>query len=309
MPTTTSPTRRLPLNPTPAPTAHSRGAPLLVAAQLVSLDEGRLWATRPGLALLTAAGLTTFAQIMATSQGQRLRRLADRENWRLELPALDGPRGAYLKKHVLTRQRAWFRPGVHPVSAGMCEAENVLRLAVAGVPSMPLVACGQRRDEHGRIESFVLTEELLGFTQLDHFLRRRFPSSIAAAGAPRDRAFNQLLANVAQVAQRFHRAGFNHRDFYCCHFFIAEPAPGRFDVHLIDLQRVEQRRWWRWRWVVKDLAQLAYSAPRERVSATRRLAFIKHYLGISRLAPRDKRLIRAVLAKQAAMQRRLGDHP
>jgi hypothetical protein len=127
--------------------------------------------------------------------------------------------------------------------------------------------------------------------------------------APTASHLDRLIADVADVASRFHREGFNHRDLYCCHFFIREASRGRFLVNVIDLQRVERRRWLRRRWVVKDLAQLAYSAPRERISRTRRLAFMKHYLQTSRLRPEHKRLIRQVLAKQRTMERRLGAHP
>jgi heptose I phosphotransferase len=114
---------------------------------------------------------------------------------------------------------------------------------------------------------------------------------------------------VAAVAARFHRSGYNHRDLYCCHFFIKETATGVFQVNLIDLQRVEHRRYLRWRWLVKDLAQLAYSAPRDRVTCTQKMAFIKQYLGVKKLRPQDKRLIRRVLAKQRSMERNLGAHP
>jgi hypothetical protein len=75
------------------------------------------------------------------------------------------------------------------------------------------------------------------------------------------------------------------------------------------LQRVEHRHRFRGRWLVKDLAQLAYSAPRDRIGCTQRLAFIKHYLGVRKLRPQDKRLIREVLAKQRLMERNLGAHP
>ena len=50
---------------------------------------------------------------------------------------------------------------------------------------------------------------------------------------------------------------------------------------------------------MKDLAQLAYSAPRDRITCTHKMAFIKHYLGVRKLRPCDKRLIRKVLANTA----------
>ncbi len=81
----------------------------------------------------------------------------------------------------------------------------------------------------------------------------------------------------------------------------------RREIRLIDLQRVERRRWFRRRWIVKDLAQLAWSAPQSCIKNTRKMAFMLAYLGVKKLRPADKRLIRAVLAKQRRMERRLGN--
>jgi hypothetical protein len=60
---------------------------------------------------------------------------------------------------------------------------------------------------------------------------------------------------------------------------------------------------------VKDLAQLAYSAPSAHVSCADRMAFLKRYLGVSKLGPGEKRLVRQVLAKQKLMEWQLGKHP
>jgi len=279
---------------------------------------GQFWIASDYAASLELAGLARFEGIVSTTRGQLLRRLADRENRRFELHlAQRGTRGMYLKTHRIRSWRSWLRArlGVGPgPSPGRTEAEHIARLQTLGVATMSLVAWGQRLGLDGTAESFVLTEELTGFTQLDHFLRRRFPdlADRAAVGrkpAPRDGDLRQLIRGVADVAARFHGLGFNHRDFYCCHFFIRETLRGRFDVHLIDLQRVEERRWFRRRWLVKDLGQLAYSAPRDRVSRAQRMAFIKRYLGVSKLRRSDKRLIRAVLARQRALEHRHGAHP
>jgi hypothetical protein len=276
----------------------------------MSPETREIWIDDEFAPSLCAAGLIDFESFMETERGRCLRALDDRENWRLDLPHPAGPRGAYLKKHHVRSWRWWLRARLgKPArrSPGRVEARNIDRLAKAGVAAMRLVAFGDRLHADGLLESFVLTEELTGYTQLDHFLRRRFAER--GASSERDADLAALFIAIAEVAARFHRAGFNHRDFYCCHFFIREDEPGKFDVRLIDLQRVERRRWLRWRWVVKDLAQLAYSAPRERIGATARMAFIKRYLGVEKLRPQDKRLIRAVLNKQMHMEQHLGPHP
>lgn len=276
-------------------------------------DRRDVWIDDEFAPLLGAAGLVDFDSFMETERGRCLRALDDRENWRLDLSHIDGrARGLYLKKHHVRAWHWWLRARLgRPArrSPGRVEARNIVRLARSGVAAMRLVAYGDRLHADGLLESFVLTEELAGYAQLDHFLRRRFPERPRTIARPRDAGVTALINQIADVAARFHAAGFNHRDLYCCHFFVLEQSDGPFEVRLIDLQRVERRRWLRWRWIVKDLAQLAYSAPRERIGPTERLAFIKRYLGVRKLRPRDKRLIRAVLAKQMQMEQHLGPHP
>jgi heptose I phosphotransferase len=272
-------------------------------------DEGRMWVDREYEAELKQLGLASFDAVMNSSIGQLLRTLSDRENWRLEATGEHGNHVYFLKKHRVRSfvevVRSWIGPR-RCATAGRIEAQNVEALKRAGIATMRVVAFGERvRGAH--VQSFFMTEELRGFMPLDDFLRQRF---VPAAERLRiDCDLKALAASVADVANRFHTAGFNHRDFYCCHFFIQELPGPQFAVRLIDLQRVEQRRWLRRRWIVKDLAQLAYSAPRERVGRALRMAFIKRYLGVARLRPADKTFIRCVLRRQAAMERRLGRHP
>lgn len=287
----------------PAPPAAPHDAPPVPAT---------MWIAPAYRASLARAGLMTFDAMMATHDGRLLRALPQRENWRLELPdAHEGRRGAYLKKHRerhwLDHLRRWLGIGSE-ASAGRTEAENIVRLQRDGIAVMKLIAFGEQRRDGGPLESFVLTEELAGYRQLDHFLRQRFARRTRAP-QPRDWDLDNLLAAVADVTRRFHALGYNHRDLYCCHFFIREPAAGQFDIKLIDLQRVEHRRRLRGRWIVKDLAQLAYSVPADRVSCTQKLAFFKRYLGVGKLRDRDKRLIRRVLAKVRRLVRRHGVHP
>lgn len=272
--------------------------------------DGSMWLDEPFRRSLNRAGLDGLRAVMSTMGGRCLRVLRDRENWRLELPDRDRTnRGLFLKRHHV---RSWSsrlraRLGMGPgETAGRAEARNARRLAAAGIDVMHLVAYGEHLRADGTLESFVLTDELRQHIPLDRFFTQRFAPRDLHHVRPREAHFDDLLRRVAEVARRFHQAGYNHRDLYCCHFFIHEPEPGRFDVRLIDLQRVEHRRRRRWRWIVKDLAQLAYSAPRDRVSCTQKLAFMRHYLGVAKLRPRDKRLIRAVLAKQQLMEQRQG---
>ena len=233
-----------------------------------------------------------------------------RENWRFDLS--DGEGGScrvYVKKHHVRRRRSWLRAwlGRRPAATpARVEMENVARLRQAGIESMRVIALGERFQADGLVESFVITEELRGFLELQFLLPQRFASRRPTITRGRNQDLDRLVRRVAEITRKLHETGYNHRDLYAGHFFVREPIAGEFEIRLIDLQRVQHRRRFRRRWLVKDLAQLAWSLPADRIGCRDRLAFMRHYLGVSRLRPCDKRLVRAVLARQQRMQRKLG---
>ncbi len=247
---------------------------------------------------------------MTTSAGRCLRTLPDRENWYLRLPVAHGRScGLYLKRQRVRSWRSRLRAKLGAacgITAGRLEAQNVRSLTEAGIDVMVLAAYGQKLHADGLLESFVLTEELDNYTELNRFLCRRFAQGASLHTTTRQRDLCRLIRQVALIVRRLHTAGYNHRDLYCCHFLIREPSRGEFEIKVIDLQRVQFRRRRRRRWVVKDLAQLAFSAPPEQIKCTHKLAFMRHYLGVGKLRAGDKRLSRRVLCKQRLMERRLG---
>jgi heptose I phosphotransferase len=270
--------------------------------------DGQMWLDRAFEGDLERAGLLRFDDVMA-APGVCLRVIETRENWYLRLHADDGgARGMYLKKHHVQTWSMRLRARLHSrpaTSDGRLEAQRAGELARLGIDVMRLVAYGEKFQGDGRLESFLLTEELAGYSELQTFLRKRFPAPVAGRRTTADRQRDQLVRHVAEMTRRLHTAGFNHRDFYCCHFLVKETAPDIFDVRLIDLQRVQHRRWFRRRWIVKDLAQLCWSAPADRIGCRQKMAFLRHYLG-GRLGTSGKRLTRSVLSKQRFLERRLG---
>lgn len=258
--------------------------------------------------LLADHGLSHAEPLFATQAGEALRRLPTRENWRLSLIGHDGKsKTLYLKKHHsrtwLTRTRAWLG-WLPPVTPARQEAQRTIELERLGIPTMTVAAFAERLRGDGTLIGAFLTEELAGFEQLDLFLTQRF-------ACREDPELRPLILTCADVARRFHKQGFNHRDFYTCHFFIRESdrAPGEFAVHLIDLQRVQHwPKGLRRRWIVKDLAQLAYSTPRHLISRTDRLRFFKAYSQVARLNWRGRMLIRSVLRREAALRRKHGPY-
>jgi heptose I phosphotransferase len=274
-------------------------------------DNGRIWFDRRFSAPLRHAGLTGFEQVMARADARCEKILEDREVWHLRVRVSDDrSRGLYLKKHHV---RTWgnrirallgLRPAPTPARI---EAANVAALSNQGIAVMRLIAYGEQLRRDGLQQSFVITEELENYSEMQDYLRARYVLSPSGRRTARDHDLKRLIGDVARIVRRFHTAGYNHRDLYCCHFFVKDTAPAPREIRLIDLQRVQRRRWFRRRWLVKDLAQLAWSAPSCCIKRTHKMAFIREYLGVSKLSPADKRLVRAVLFKQRRMERRLGN--
>lgn len=268
--------------------------------------QGAVWFAPDFRELLVANGLTSFEQFLRPDSGVRLRNAADRENWRLELVDAAGRRQAFdLKVH---RQRTWRTRlqswlGRRAVdSPGFNEAAGAVWLGRCGVGTTAVAAWGQRLTRDGWAESFVLTEELTGYTRLDQYLEQFDPCNNRQRESLR-----RLMRAVARVARQFHQLGCQHREFFSCHLLVRETPTGDYDVRLTDLQRCEQRRF-RKRWMINDLAQLSYSTCGQRVSPSLRLAFFKAYRGVTRLATRDKQFVRQVLARQSRITRRLGEY-
>jgi hypothetical protein len=256
-------------------------------------------------------GITSMEAVMSLKRGKRLRKLADRENWYLPPLGQSCEPGLYLKKH---RVRSWatclaaLLCRVPPRSAGRVEAENALLLEGLGIPVMRVVGFGERLLAGGCQESFFLSEELVGYHEAQAFIADRFRTS--DENSWRHASLRRLITQMAEIARQFHAAGYNHRDFYCCHFLVRETSPAVFDVRLIDLQRVEHRKSNRRRWIVKDLAQLASMAPKIAANTIRglrhRVLFLRQYFGVASLRKVDCTLLEAVASKEAAIRKRAG---
>ena len=74
------------------------------------------------------------------------------------------------------------------------------------------------------------------------------------------------MEKVAAIARELHAAGINHRDLYICHFLLDVSAgsqqldPESIRLFLVDLHRAKIRRKVPWRWLVKDVSSIYFSA-------------------------------------------------
>jgi heptose I phosphotransferase len=113
----------------------------------------------------------------------------------------------------------------------------------------------------------------------------------------------RIIREVAEVARRMHSAGLHHQDFYAGHILL--PHDASRGIHILDLGRVRRCRRLGRIWIVKDLAQLNYSA--HWFTAADRLRFLHAYLGRP-LQPSDRALLRSIARKTASIRQHSRKH-
>ncbi len=183
----------------------------------------------PWRSLLKRAGLSTFEALWRV-EGLPFKRKPDREILLLEVSG----RRLFLKRY--------FRFGLRDFRCGAeCEWWAARELLREGFSVPEPVAFGIERKLWPK-RALSLFCEARGRRLEDLF--REDPES-----------FRGVLPVLINTAARFHALGFSHQDFYLCHLFWDGER-----LTLIDLQRVRRARKPRARWIIKDLAELFYSA-------------------------------------------------
>jgi hypothetical protein len=190
----------------------------------------------------------------------------------------------------LKRHREESRRLGRATPAGWNEAWAWSECRRAGVGTAPLIAVGCQ-DVGDCVHSFTLTEGLLDYRPADDFAQSLTHLPID------DFRRRTFVESLADLARRIHAAQLFHRDFYWCHFFVHELQPGRFDVRLIDLQRVLRPSWRRWRWRLKDLAQFTFSAPPGWLRGTERWRWFARYLGQTEISSTQQAALAIVNAR------------
>jgi heptose I phosphotransferase len=259
-------------------------------------DGGSLRINRRFIPALEAHGLTTFDAIFNLAGGKIVRSVGSRSTAQILLNAGGAAQSFYLKRHGAASLVERVKPVMHlsqPILGARNEWEAILRFHSAGIPTMTPVAFGES-GEH----SLVMTEDLgTSRTLLDwvNDTTGGRPLRTSAVSGDDEMVKRALLEHVANISRRMHASGLFHQDFYLNHMLCCGD-PYRLDVRVIDLGRVRERQGPATRWILKDLAQLDYSA--RALSCTDRLRFLRLYLGRP-FQPRDRWMIRWITLKSA----------
>ena len=247
--------------------------------------------------LLLANQLVDAKGILSLAGGIVVRSVPGRTTRRIELKSPDGTvLAVYLKcfEYSPPWSERWLDRGGRREAgrAALNEWHQLLALRQLGFRTAAPIAAGwQPVGNAGAIQCFILTAEIVGAVSGYQYW--------AASGEARHRV---LIRRIADLARRFHAAGFIHKDFYLDHLFVAE-RDGEPEVTLIDLQRVLGPRRFRERWLVKDFGSILFSLERAGVKRAGLFRVFKLYLGGRRAGAADRRFLWKCLRKAARLHR------
>ncbi len=160
-----------------------------------------------------------------------------------------------------------------PVTDAGNEYRAIRRLEELGLDTMTPAACGVRGWNPAERESFLITEELKNVISLEDVAKYTGAKTLPY------RPKCCILRRMGETAGAMHRGGVNHRDCYICHFLLRKDTVNSSfpALYVIDLHRAQIRRTVPYRYLVKDVAGLWFSAMDANLSKRDCLRFIREY--------------------------------
>ncbi|HWV15927.1 MAG TPA: lipopolysaccharide core heptose(I) kinase RfaP [Cellvibrio sp.] len=246
-------------------------------------------------------GRDIFARVQTLS-GPVARELPDRQTMRFELEG----KGYYRKLHRGVGWQEIFKNLLQlrlPVLGAKNEWLALNRLRALTIPSLEPVAYGEQKTSPALKKSFIVTRELSGVVQLDHYFQQ--PVALAEK--------SMLVRKLADIARELHLGGINHRDFYLCHFMLDLESMKRWrsqgvepNLYLVDLHRAQIRRQVPRRWLVKDLSGLYFSSLGLGFSDRDYYRFMRSYwqLPLREIFQQNRSLLPAIAARAAKTYKR-----
>ena len=146
-----------------------------------------------------------------------------------------------------------------PIISAKNEWRAVLKLDSLNIPTLSLVAYGERGLNPAHKQSFMVTDVLEEVVSLEEVCKNW------SAQKPILEFKEALICEIAAIARAMHQHGMNHRDFYICHFLMKKDQVENLHgdgLHLIliDLHRTQIRSEVPLRWQIKDIAGLYFSS-------------------------------------------------
>jgi len=255
------------------------------SSQIKCIKKDHLKFNKDYLKILDDAHFDSFESVWKYRDGETIKKIKARSVIRFEIQTDSGKKYFYLKRHNtefagIKRILALFSS--KPVlSEGKKEFENICDFRKRGLGTLTPVVAGERFVKFCRVQSFLITEDFSPFISLEYMLRDS-PEFFMGENAF-DKKRN-LINRIGIFAKRMHEKGFNHRDFNATHILLyykdKSDAP---DIALFDLQRVDRNSFFRFRWIIKSLAELNYTLPESLFDEKDRISLLLSYKGKKKL--------------------------
>lgn len=207
-----------------------------------------------------------FSEVAAL-QGEEFRHVKSRKTFRIEI---DG-KGFFVKHHYGVGWREIIKDLLQfkkPVTGARGEFEAIRHLERFGVPTMECAAFGERFFDPAAKESFIITRELADMESLEDFCADWCNTP------PSPELRRDIIKQLARSVGTMHASGLNHRDCYICHF-LRSAETGK--LHVIDLHRAQIRKKVPFRYAVKDVAGIFFSAMDSALTAGDVALFLHEY--------------------------------
>jgi len=254
------------------------------------LDGGKLFVNSTFLDILTANGLTSCSAIWNVSSSPVKKVVRERGTEKLFLKdPQSGEAAEYyikrcgpipLKQKIKSALSLKFKH-----FDALNEWSALLRFHDLGLNTMTPVAAGKMPGGY----SFVLSLGIRNYRRASKIFPE-FGSDVPSCTRKKN-----LVVQIASLAGKMHSADIAHQDFYLVHIFVLNDT---YEIYLIDLQRALMPEALPPRWIVKDLAQLYFSAA-DYINNDDISLFVSEY---GKYFPAenpldDKRLVNAIIRK------------
>jgi hypothetical protein len=246
----------------------------------------------------TKLGLNSIDDVFSFSAGETIskKNLAAYRS-RIKFETNSPKQVLYLKRYdtppVLLQLKNWFAQRAAK-SCGRTDFETSLEIDRLGINTPKVIAFGEQKGLLFEKRSFFIAENIPDADAIE----RKLPLCFYELQINKSEK-KKFIEDAAAFIKKFHETGFRHRDLYFSHIFY--DGTGRF--FLIDLSRVFRPLFLKQYYLVKDIAQLFYSAPAKSFSNTDRLRFYFAYTGRRSLTGKDKRFIMKVIKKVSRIAR------
>lgn len=178
------------------------------------------------------------------------------------------------------------------------EWKNYQLLKKAGIPTLNIIYFESRK-VGGDKQCILVSEELSGMNPI-HKLVKWYKKNTW----PKREQRKAILIAIAQVIKKMHAAGLSHNALYGRHIYLNIPfedgspkMPNKLEVRLIDLERTKSPGPKSPKLITNDLEKMFRRIPQW--PARDCIWFLKEYLGIDKLTPRAKEIIRQIAPSRA----------